>query len=71
MESKPQPAADRHDADNPKDNPEDNREDNHVRVTGIAIFVVFVAVAVWAFPSVRDLSLFESVYVWICSPFVG
>ena len=45
--------------------------DNHVMVTGTAIFLVFVAISAWAFPSVRDLSLFESVYVWICSPFIS
>jgi len=36
--------------------------DNHVMATGITIFVVFAAISAWAFPSVRDLSLFESVY---------
>ena len=47
------------------------RTDNHVVATGIGVFVVCVVIAALAFPTVRDLSLFESVYVWICAPFVG
>tara|TARA_B100001123_G_scaffold362190_1_gene419189 strand:+ start:292 stop:519 length:228 start_codon:yes stop_codon:yes gene_type:complete len=48
-----------------------NRRERHVVATGVGLFVLFVILAVWAFPSVRDLTLFESVYLWICSPFVG
>ena len=44
---------------------------NHVFATGIGVFVICVAISAWAFPTVRDLSLFESVYVWICAPFIG
>ena len=45
--------------------------DNHVVATGIGVFIVCVVIAALALPTVRDLSLFESVYVWICAPFVG
>ena len=48
-----------------------NHRDRHVVATGVSLFVLFVILAVSAFPSVLDLTLFESVYVWICSPFVG
>ena len=60
-------------ADAVDDRPHRDRDagDNHVIATGIGVFIVCVAIAAWAFPTVRDLSLFESVYVWICSPFIG
>ena len=45
--------------------------DNHVVATGIGVFVVCVVIAALALPIVRDLSLFESVYIWVCAPFVG
>ena len=48
-----------------------NHQERHVVASGVGLFVLFVILAVWAFPSVRDLTLFESVYLWICSPFVG
>ena len=48
-----------------------DRRDRHVVATGLGLFAAFVALAAWAFPAVRDLTLFESVYLWVCSPFIG
>lgn len=34
------------------------------------IFIGAVALAIAAFPFVRDIALFEQVYTWICAPFL-
>ncbi len=48
-----------------------NPREQHVVATGVGLFLLFVILAAWAVPSVHDLTLFESVYLWICSPFLG
>lgn len=51
--------------------PDEDRRDSRVVVAGVSRFAAFVALAAWAFPAVRDFTQFESVYLWICSPFTG
>jgi hypothetical protein len=34
------------------------------------VFLGAVALALAAFPFVRDIALFEQVYTWICAPFL-